>query len=70
MGLRFSPGELRVEVDDDGAGSAAGPAAGPGPGGGLLGMRERVRAYGGEVRAGPREPHGWRVCARLDPDAS
>ncbi len=72
VGLRFSPGELRVEVDDDGAGSASGPGPGPGgaPGGGLLGMRERVRAYGGEVRAGPREPHGWRVCARLDPDAS
>ena len=40
------PGELRVEVDDDGAGRrAAGPApAAAGRGGGLLGMRERVRA--------------------------
>jgi signal transduction histidine kinase len=61
--LRFLPGELRLEVDDDGAGGNG--AAGPGPGSGLLGMRERARAYGGDVLAGPREPHGWRVSARL-----
>jgi signal transduction histidine kinase len=68
VGLCFAPGELRVEVEDDGAGSAAGAA--PGQGGGLPGMRERVHAYGGEVRAGPREPHGWRVSARLELEAS
>jgi signal transduction histidine kinase len=59
-------GELRVEVEDDGTGQD--PAAGPGSG--LLGMRERVRAYVGEVLAGPRVPRGWRVCARLDLDAA
>jgi signal transduction histidine kinase len=66
--LRFLPGELRLEVDDDGAGrnGSAGPGAdAPGAGGGLLGMRERARAYGGDVLAGPREPHGWRVSAHL-----
>ena len=68
VGLCFAPGELHVKVEDDGAASAAGPA--PGQGGGLPGMRERVRAYGGEVRAGPREPHGWRVSARLELEAS
>jgi signal transduction histidine kinase len=62
--LQFRPGELRVDVDDDGAGRK-GPA-GPGRGGGLLGMRERARAYGGDVTAGPREPHGWQVSARLN----
>ena len=61
--LRFLPGELRLEVDDDGAGRNGSP--GPGTGGGLLGMRERARAYGGDVLAGPREPHGWRVSAHL-----
>jgi len=34
-------------------------------GGGLMGMRERIHAYGGEVRAGPRQPGGWNVSARL-----
>lgn len=60
--------ELRVEVDDDGAGiNAPVPAT---AGGGLSGMRERVRAYGGQIQTGPREPAGWRVCAtlRLDGD--
>jgi signal transduction histidine kinase len=62
--LRFVPGELSLEIDDDGAGRN--DTAGPGPGSGVLGMRERARAYGGDVLAGPREPHGWRVSAHLD----
>jgi signal transduction histidine kinase len=65
--LVFLPRELRVEVDDDGTG--AGAAGRPGSGGGLLGMRERVRAYGGDIESGPREPHGWRVSARLGLEA-
>jgi signal transduction histidine kinase len=62
--LRLEPGEIRVEVEDDGAGSAGVPHA---PGGGLTGMAERVGAYGGELTCGPRRPRGWRVMARLDP---
>lgn len=61
--LRYLPGELLVDIDDDGAGAAAPATAGVG--GGLLGMRERVHAYGGEVQAGPRRPGGWQVSARL-----
>lgn len=64
--LSFEPGELRVDVNDDGAGSAAPAAAGVG--GGLPGMRERVHAYGGDVQAGPRQPAGWAVSARLPLD--
>ncbi|MDX6418462.1 MAG: hypothetical protein QOG28_3082 [Trebonia sp.] len=64
--LSFVPGELRVDVDDDGAGSAAPATAGVG--GGLPGMRERIRAYGGDVQAGPRQPAGWAVSARLPLD--
>ena len=64
--LSFAPGELRVDVDDDGAGRAAPAAAGAG--GGLPGMRERIRAYGGDVQAGPRQPAGWAVSARLPLD--
>jgi len=61
--LRYLPGELLVDIDDDGAGATAPATAGVG--GGLLGMRERVHAYGGDVRAGPRQPGGWQVSARL-----
>jgi signal transduction histidine kinase len=61
--LRYLPGELRVDIDDDGAGAAAPAPAGAG--GGLTGMQERIHAYGGDVRAGPRQPAGWTVSARL-----
>ena len=61
--LRYLPGELRVDIDDDGAGATAPAPAGVG--GGLIGMQERVHAYGGDVRAGPRQPGGWNVSARL-----
>ena len=64
--LRYTPHELRVEVDDDGTGR-------PGPlgnGAGLAGMRERVHAYGGDVSAGPRGTGGWRVSARLSLDGT
>ncbi|MDX6338789.1 MAG: hypothetical protein QOG05_6129 [Streptosporangiaceae bacterium] len=64
--LQFLPGELRVDIDDDGAGAAAPATASVG--GGLVGMRERVHAYGGDVHAGPRTPGGWKVSARLHLD--
>lgn len=59
--LRYAPGELRVDVDDDGAGAST-PV---GVGAGLSGMRERVRAYGGDVQSGPGRSGGWHVSARL-----
>lgn len=61
--LRYLPGEIRVDVEDDGAGAAATTPSGGG--GGLIGMRERVHTYGGILRSGPRGPRGWRVSARL-----
>ncbi len=64
--LHFLPGELRVDIDDDGAGKTAPAPASTGSG--LVGMRERIRAYGGDVQAGPRQPEGWRVSARLQLD--
>ena len=60
--LRLVPGEVCVEVEDDGAGSVGVPCT---PGGGMTGMSERVSAYGGELACGPRQPRGWRVSARL-----
>jgi signal transduction histidine kinase len=60
--LRLAPGEVRVEVEDDGAGSVGAPCT---PGGGMTGMAERVSAYGGELTCGACQPRGWRVTARL-----
>jgi signal transduction histidine kinase len=50
-----------VEVRDSGAGAASSVN---GTGRGLLGMRERVRLYGGEVESGP-DGAGFRVRARI-----
>lgn len=68
--VRYGPGELSVEVTDDGRGGAVpaavgGPAAAGDGGHGLIGMRERVGLYGGELTAGPRPGRGFRVAARL-----
>ncbi|MEV0157680.1 sensor histidine kinase [Micromonospora sp. NPDC050686] len=54
-------GAVTVEVTDD----AAPAAAPPGAGYGLVGMRERVDALGGTLRAGPRPGGGWSVVATL-----
>jgi signal transduction histidine kinase len=67
--LRFQPGELLVDVDDDGAGTSPTSTSANTAGAGLVGMRERARAYGGDVQAGPRQPGGWKVSARLLLDA-
>jgi signal transduction histidine kinase len=57
-------GQVNVEVTDD---SPAAPARHPWPadGYGLAGMRERVEALGGKLRAGPRSGAGWAVRASL-----
>jgi signal transduction histidine kinase len=49
---------LEITVIDDGHGGGAGRAE---PGRGLLGLRERLALYGGELAAGPRPEGGWRV---------
>ncbi|MFI5909468.1 sensor histidine kinase [Dactylosporangium sp. NPDC051541] len=54
-----------VEVDDDGT---ATPDRPPVPGVGLLGMRERVTALGGRLRAEPRPGGGFTVRAELPVD--
>ncbi len=61
--LTRSPGELVVEVDDNGRGPT-GPGV-DGDGRGLAGMRERARALGGSLEAGPRPGRGFRVRATL-----
>jgi signal transduction histidine kinase len=47
-------------------GGAGQPPGGPAGGAGLVGMRERVAGFGGELSAGPAGDHpGWRVRARI-----
>ncbi|MGH2662059.1 MAG: sensor histidine kinase [Actinomycetota bacterium] len=68
--VRLSYGErdLTVQVDDDGRGSQARGSAGGGRG--IVGMRERVVALGGDLEAGPRPGGGFRVRARLPLDGA
>ena len=68
--VRVSYGErdLTVQVDDDGRGPASSNPAGGGRG--IVGMRERVAALGGELQAGPRPGGGFRVRARLPLDGA
>jgi signal transduction histidine kinase len=62
---------LVVMVDDDGAGSAAaGSGSSNGAGQGIVGMRERARALGGTLEAGPLPEGGFRVRASLPVEVS
>src|SRR5690606_35858743 len=64
--IRRLPGSLVVEVVDDGRGLAA-RSSGPdgdvpldGSGHGLIGMRERVELWGGDLSVGPAAGGGYR----------
>lgn len=59
--VEYSPAELRIEVRDDGVG----PQHGDGLGSGLVGIRERVSIYGGELVAGSGRKGGYVLSARL-----
>ncbi|WP_144122536.1 sensor histidine kinase [Catellatospora sichuanensis] len=63
--IEYRPGALAIRVDDDGN---ATPHTAPPPGVGLLGMRERVTALGGRLRAEPRREGGFTVQAELPVD--
>jgi signal transduction histidine kinase len=58
--------DVTVEILDDGRGAATSTGEGrAGTGHGLIGMRERVAAFGGDLEAGPGPAGGFRVAARL-----
>ena len=64
--IRYRDQEIRVEVIDDGRGVAAPTGDGRARvGHGLIGMRERVAVFGGDLETGPRPDGGFRVAARL-----
>ena len=55
VAIRYGEDDVVVEVADDGAQE----------GRRLLGMRERVAVYGGELTTAGSPAGGWRVAARL-----
>jgi signal transduction histidine kinase len=59
--VRYGADELELEITDDGPGIANGAGAGHG----LVGIRERVAVYGGELTAGSRVEGGYALRARL-----
>jgi len=70
--ISVSEGEVNIEVGDDGGAptgqlrpSPSGQPAQLGARHGIVGMQERVGAFGGSLMAGPLPGHGFRVSARV-----
>jgi signal transduction histidine kinase len=66
--VSYGDRDLTVQVDDDGGGSSAQGTVGTGKG--IVGMRERVGALGGELEAGRRPNGGFTVRARFPLDGA
>ena len=62
--IRYGPDTLEVTATDTGHG----PPGADGTGNGLVGMRERVSLFGGQLEAGPAPQSGFRVAARFPLD--
>jgi signal transduction histidine kinase len=59
--VRYRPDELEIEVRDNGAGSSKSDGLGHG----LVGVRERVKIYGGEMTASTAPEGGFVLSTRL-----
>jgi signal transduction histidine kinase len=59
--VRYRPGEVQLEVRDNGVGSSTTDGLGHG----LVGIRERVKIYGGEMTAGAINAGGFVLSTRL-----
>jgi len=62
--IRYQSASVELEVQDDGTGSSNGVGSGQG----LIGMRERVAMFGGQLEADHRNGGGFTVRARLPLD--
>jgi signal transduction histidine kinase len=68
VALDYGGDEIGIVVVDDGRGAPGSAATNPGHG--LVGMHERVAAYGGRFHAGPLPGGGYRVSARIPLEAA
>ena len=68
VSVQCSERVLELEVSDDGSGDAIADTTGAGHG--LVGMRERLALYAGELEAGPTPAGGFRVRAKIPLDAA
>ena len=59
--VSYDNGTVELVVRDDGTGDGTGGGSGHG----LVGIRERIAVYGGELSAGPRPEGGYELRARL-----
>jgi signal transduction histidine kinase len=59
--VRYAPNELQLEIRDDGRGVSDADGLGHG----LVGVRERVKIYGGEMSSGPANGGGFVLRTRL-----
>jgi signal transduction histidine kinase len=59
--IRYGPDDVQIEVRDDGEGDSASD----GHGHGLVGIRERVKIYGGDMTAGSAAGGGFVLRTRL-----
>jgi signal transduction histidine kinase len=62
--VRYGADQLQIDVRDDGHGGAANDGLGHG----LVGIRERVKIYGGEMSAGAAAGGGFTLSTRLPLD--
>ena len=65
--ISYASDAVTIEINDDGRGAVS-SLTNAGGGNGLIGMRERVEIYGGELSAGPRTGGGYTVRAVLPTD--
>ena len=63
--VRYRPNRVELEVRDDGKSAAASDGLGHG----LVGIRERVKIYGGDMSAGPSPGGGFVLSAQLPVEA-
>jgi signal transduction histidine kinase len=59
--IHYAPDEVEIEVRDNGYGAVISN----GHGHGLIGIRERVKLYGGDMTAGTANGGGFRLSTRL-----